>query len=813
MRHSLAVAALCCALAAAPCRADPFTVEDLLKAESLVTTAASPDGRWLVIQSYAGQADAPRFDYDAVYYLATSRIRIVDLQHPGPATFLVPPNRETGFVPGPFSPSGQRMIVHRLRDHRWESGVVDLRTHKLRWFGRGADFTLGGRTIAWRSETQLVAITHAPDQPVPVLRRGSQPMADLTNAWTRTAIEGGPSLTAIGSGRYLSRGGRATPADLVMIDADTGRTNSLARGDFVDLELAPDGRFLAAIEEGDDLQPTSDETVRGATPSRRRNLTIFALETGAKSRPCQDCDLTQLLLSWSTQGHRLLAFARRPGQSFDEGRLVVVDADAGEASPIERFRAKISYTNDGAEIVQAGWRGDQVLAWGTPSDAPGPEQAWWRVGPNEAPAPLPEAVRTAGQLTVGADGSLIAQSGNVSTLLTSQDQEIGAPTRGFMAIAPGSIQLAARTDYLRIVQADRRLGVANDRMLRLSRDGAVDLGPAVPDTRLLTSEGVALTVARNAHGVQTLDVVEGGRRTRIGVLNPQFAGRDVSEIRPIQHLDPKGAVVTSWLLLPPGWKPGDRPPLVVVPYPSRAHLSATAPARVTLPGQAIADVSGQVIANHGYAVLVPSLLLSSTNDPSEGIAGAILAAVDAAGRQGLVDTDRLALWGHSFGGYTVLAAATQSSRFKVVVASAGITDQISAWGEMRGPNARTRPEDGFYFNAGAGYLETGQMRVGATPWQAPERYVAASPLLHADRISAPVLLLYGDQDLFSSMQGEEMFSALYRQGKDAKLLTFRGEGHVVLAPGNVRRLYAEGLKFLDDALGSPEAASGQTIRP
>jgi dipeptidyl aminopeptidase/acylaminoacyl peptidase len=63
------------------------------------------------------------------------------------------------------------------------------------------------------------------------------------------------------------------------------------------------------------------------------------------------------------------------------------------------------------------------------------------------------------------------------------------------------------------------------------------------------------------------------------------------------------------------------------------------------------------------------------------------------------------------------------------------------------------------------------------------------------------------------MQGEEMFSALYRQGKDAKLLTFRGEGHVVLAPGNVRRLYAEGLKFLDDALGSPEAASGQTIRP
>ena len=49
-------------------------------------------------------------------------------------------------------------------------------------------------------------------------------------------------------------------------------------------------------------------------------------------------------------------------------------------------------------------------------------------------------------------------------------------------------------------------------------------------------------------------------------------------------------------------------------------------------------------------------------------------------------------------------------------------------------------------------------------------------------------------------QGEEMFSALYRQGKDAQLMTFWGEGHVISSPANIRRLYGAAFDWLDAAL-------------
>jgi dipeptidyl aminopeptidase/acylaminoacyl peptidase len=127
---------------------------------------------------------------------------------------------------------------------------------------------------------------------------------------------------------------------------------------------------------------------------------------------------------------------------------------------------------------------------------------------------------------------------------------------------------------------------------------------------------------------------------------------------------------------------------------------------------------------------------------------------------------------------------------------------ISTYGTFLPPR-RVHPEDGLSINTMAGWAESGQPRLGGAPWMAPQTYVANSPIFAAGRINTPMLLLQGDQDIASLTQAEEMFSALYRQNKDAILVSYWGEGHVVASPANLRDLYARVFQWLDDTLDQP----------
>ncbi|MNY21865.1 Prolyl oligopeptidase family protein [compost metagenome] len=81
-----------------------------------------------------------------------------------------------------------------------------------------------------------------------------------------------------------------------------------------------------------------------------------------------------------------------------------------------------------------------------------------------------------------------------------------------------------------------------------------------------------------------------------------------------------------------------------------------------------------------------------------------------------------------------------------------------------------------------------------------------SPALAAGRISAPVLLFTADRDYVPPGQAEELFSALYRQQKDVVLVTYRGEGHVLSSPANIRNFYDTVWTWLDEVLQRPQSA-------
>jgi dipeptidyl aminopeptidase/acylaminoacyl peptidase len=282
---------------------------------------------------------------------------------------------------------------------------------------------------------------------------------------------------------------------------------------------------------------------------------------------------------------------------------------------------------------------------------------------------------------------------------------------------------------------------------------------------------------------------------------------------PVEHRGPEGQPLRSWLLLParaPGSPP---PPLVVFPYPGSSYAGDPSPGVFW----AHASDPTAVLVGHGYAVLLPSLPNpQQTDGPADGLAARVLAIIDAAAGDpalaGAFDPTRLGVWGYSFGGYAALVLVAETDRFSAAVADAAPTDLFSMEGVFS-PSRRVFADEGVGTAWTAGWTEDLQGGMHAPPWREPARYVHNSPSLLADHITTPVLLVQGEQDNIPLQQAEEMFSALYRQNKDAMLVTYWGESHVISSPGNLRDYSRRALAWLDDGLALSAPSSGIATPP
>ena len=312
-------------------------------------------------------------------------------------------------------------------------------------------------------------------------------------------------------------------------------------------------------------------------------------------------------------------------------------------------------------------------------------------------------------------------------------------------------------------------------------------------------------VATAPDGEKTLSVVNPSGATSVLKLNAAYAGVTPPQIVPIPHKGAKGETLTSWLYLPADRAAGGKLPLVVIPY--RGQVFAKPPAHLAL-GTWNESANAQILVGAGYAVLAPSLPYDvETGEPALGLADDILRAVDAALARGDLDPDRIALFGHSFGGMSVVNTAIQSPRFKTVIASAGLFDFISNWGIFLQHQAAI-PQDGYSPNLTNGMTEHAQPGMGAPPWADPLRYLRNSAIFQADKLNVPVLILHGETDELGVFQAQELFSALYRQGKDAELVTYWGEGHNTMSPANIVDRYAIILDWLKRTLPPADASSG-----
>lgn len=199
----------------------------------------------------------------------------------------------------------------------------------------------------------------------------------------------------------------------------------------------------------------------------------------------------------------------------------------------------------------------------------------------------------------------------------------------------------------------------------------------------------------------------------------------------------------------------------------------------------------------------------TAEDPIGRMARIVDGAIEAAVETGTIDGERVALYGHSFGGYAAIAIATRTNRYRAVVAANGPYDFYSSYGRI--PPTAAVDEAGLQLAAPFGWFERGQGAMGAPPWQVAERYLAASAFQGAERIRSPVLLIHGDLDSVPVSEAERMFMALYRLGRDAQYLRYAGEGHIPASPANIRDQWERTRAFLAERLGM--SASATNVAP
>ncbi|MFA5140849.1 MAG: prolyl oligopeptidase family serine peptidase [Elusimicrobiota bacterium] len=241
----------------------------------------------------------------------------------------------------------------------------------------------------------------------------------------------------------------------------------------------------------------------------------------------------------------------------------------------------------------------------------------------------------------------------------------------------------------------------------------------------------------------------------------------VSEYFETQVPRPDGSTITvrSAVVLPVGSKRREKLPAVVVVYPG-VNLSHAAR---EFGGGDAGQVPALLFTSRGYAVLLTDIPLKRQDgQPVREAVDMLLPQLRRAAELGYIDPGRLALLGHSYGGYMAAAIASRTQDFRAVVSISGDYDLGAHYGMTR--------KDGTSF--GVNWSESGQGRMGVPPWADPKRYIENSPYYQADKIQAALLMIKGDQDDFGEVQdAQRMFTAMRRLGKTAQLAVYPGEGH------------------------------------
>jgi dipeptidyl aminopeptidase/acylaminoacyl peptidase len=775
----------------------PLTPHDLANLEELPAAVLSPDGRQIAYVRKRPRRTATFHKYDYLTGGDRCDVWLVDAAGGAPHNLTRGAEDGSGHWAPIWSADSRRLALLSTRGGNLCALVCDVRSGALRRVcDRGLYFASHRSPMLWVSNEAILLITLPAGERPGRMNIEIRAAEIATREWPKAWRGREPTVSVLDSGV-------ATPfherpqGSLVLVNVASGEERLVTRGAFRDLRIAPDGRHVAFFRQVDVRRPRADVGLDRLDPRIAR----LGIATADGELLVADVQGIEQPLSGSL---------RWSPDSAEVALLAHVDEPDGTSARIVRYRLADGRLRRETDARLEPWRmlwtaSDRLLALARPARASSPERAdWWLVAGGEEPRNLSAELDAVPAPLYPEEGrrSFVGLGPQGVLRLSLSDERWTSATDGFERKVSALLWPPAG-------ESDRRTAA---QLLLMADDErfSLDLRSGTISALGWPSDGAWLLHFAPAHDTAVHAVFDRAG-ARLWSSRPAFVQhraivetntwlRDVAEgeIRRVGYRGAAGEELTGWLILPVDHEPGRRHPLIAILHPGVVFSERTPPPMLSIVGEHA--INPQLLAARGYAVLVASMPLSpegAPGDPCGEMANGLLPAVDAAIELGLADADRLGLLGHSYGGYGTYALIAQTQRFRAAVALAGIADLVGLYGQF---DPRLRYEPDAHDHLLQTLAEAGQLRMGVAPWQDPERYVRNSPVFAAGDVQTPLLVVQGDMDYVPMHQGEQFFSALYRQGKRARFVRYWGEGHVLQSPANIDDVWQRIFAWFDEFL-------------
>ncbi len=713
----------------------------------------------------------------------------------------------------PVSPDQRYIGYTSLRDGRYNFGVFDRHLDRSTVFDHQLRYYSTEAPVYWVSDEWVLF------QSMPIQEGEPRYLSEALfveqrareAGWRRGKV----TANAVGGGVYGFETPTLPTTLVQLLNVRTGEEKVLSKGPFLGLMYpSPDGAHVVATMIVERHNEQHGETV--SSPAFSRFVpTILEIATGRREQLSIERNSRASFHGWSQHGsYFLLKLTSNSGDSSTT-EFRVIDARTGEE--VDRLPEGVS---------EAVWIQRKLLF--RMANEEGAREDWWVKELHDSnKSALTLGLEAPPTSFSAANGSLVfAVLGgelwgiDIDTLdasIYSEDvnAEIGRANRH--DVQPFQMPRIERVSFPAL-NDDGAGFVSFDRKGSLVGGGLTQCTDCLP--LAVTKSGFVFLHNNPQCGskLSHYGSVEGSEAITIRRFNEHLSRLHVQrEVVSLVHKDYAGRTVNGWMYLPAGASSASDSghPLIVIPYAGSVYDSdpptGSGFAKSLWDLELWANTSMEVFLTRGYAVLLPSVPLSSGSlpgNPLKEIPPAIESAVDAAIGTGTIDPDRIAISGHSLGGFTALAMATRSKGFKAIIAMSPISNLTSMYGQYKTEQRYSAGYSGLPGSPTSWILESRWGRMGSPPWEDETRYVENSPLFFADHVEVPIMIVHGEFDSAVPIaQSEEFVTALTRQNKDVVFVRYWGEQHIVLQPQNQHDMWRRIFSFLEDSGVTPGSSA------